>query len=159
MTDPDRAAAVARAIDDEFANSFAETKTEPEMAFVQGFAKQVGNVAQILMAILAAVLFTILLVAGNTMAQAIGFTDRGVLALVLGESCLLAGVGGLAGLAVAWAIITVQGDPTGGAFPVFYFPLRDVAIGVVLVLLVGLLAGILPSLQAQRLRIADALRR
>ncbi|MCP4201504.1 MAG: FtsX-like permease family protein [bacterium] len=172
VEDPDQAAQVAQAIDTEFANSPAETKAEPEGAFVQGFANQVGNIARILMAILGAVFFTILLIAGNTMAQtvreriselavlkAVGFTDRGVLGLVLGESCLLAGIGGLLGLAVAWALITFKGDPTGGAFPVFYFPLSDVALGVFLVLGVGIAAGILPSLQAQRLRIADALRR
>jgi putative ABC transport system permease protein len=172
IEEPERAAEIARAIDTEFANSPAETKAEPEGAFVQGFANQVGNVAKILMAILTAVFFTILLVAGNTMAQtvrerigelavlkAVGFTDRGVLGLVLGESCLLAGIGGLLGLALAYVFIAVKGDPTGGAFPVFYFPGRDVALGVILVLAVGLAAGILPSVQAQRLRIADALRR
>ena len=60
---------------------------------------------------------------------------------------------------VAYLLITVKGDPTGGSFPVFYFPVTDILLGCVLVLLVGVAAGILPSLQAQRLRIADALRR
>jgi putative ABC transport system permease protein len=172
ITDPDRAAEIASAIDREFANSPAETKAEPEGAFVQGFANQIGNVAKMLVAILSAVFFTILLVAGNTMAQAVrerlnelavlkavGFTDRGVLGLVLGESCLLASVGGVLGLGLAWLFITVKGDPTGGAFPVFYFPARDIVVGLALVLAVGFAAGILPSLQARRLRIADALRR
>ena len=172
IKDPERAAEIAEAIDVEFANSPAETKAEAEGAFIQGFANQVGNIAKILMAILSAVFFTILLVAGNTMAQtvrerinelavlkAVGFTDRGVLGLVLGESCLLAAIGGFLGLALAWLAITFGGDPTGGAFPIFYFPGRDIVLGLVLVLLVGVAAGILPSLQAQRLRIADALRR
>jgi putative ABC transport system permease protein len=172
ISDPERAAEIAEAIDNEFANSPAETKAEPEGAFIQGFANQVGNIAKILMAILSAVFFTILLVAGNTMAQtvrerinelavlkAVGFTDRGVLGLVLGESCLLAGIGGILGLLLAWLAITFGGDLTGGAFPIFYFPGRDIVVGLILVLLVGLAAGLLPSLQAQRLRIADALRR
>lgn len=172
VEDPERAAEVVQAIDAEFANSPAETKAEPEGAFIQGFANQVGNIAKILIGILGAVFFTILLIAGNTMAQtvrerinelavlkAVGFTDRGVLALVLGESCLLAAIGGFLGLALAWLLITLRGDPTGGAFPVFYFPVRDIIIGVVLVLAVGIATGLLPSIQAQRLRIADALRR
>ena len=164
IADRDRAAEVAAAIDAEFANSPYETKTEPEGAFVQGFASQVGNIAKIITAILAAVFFTILLVAGNTMAQAVrerllGFTDRGVLGLILGESCLLAALGGGLGLFLAWLLITVKGDPTGGSFPVFYFPGGDILLGCALVLAVGVAAGLLPSLQAQRLRIADALRR
>jgi putative ABC transport system permease protein len=172
IKDPERAAEVAQAIDVEFANSPAETKAEPEGAFVQGFANQVGNIAKILMAILGAVFFTILLVAGNTMAQtvrerinelavlkAVGFTDRGVLGLVLGESCLLTAIGGGLGLLLAWLAITIGGDPTGGALPIFYFPGRDILIGLVLIGFVGVAAGILPSLQAQRLQIADALRR
>lgn len=172
IEDPERTAEIAAAIDAEFANSPAETKAEPEGAFFQGFANQVGNIARILMAILTAVFFTILLIAGNTMAQtvrerinelavlkAVGFTDRGVLGLVLGESCLLAAIGGFIGLGLAWMAITFGGDPTNGAFPVFYFPARDLVLGVLLVLFVGFAAGILPSIQAQRLRIADALRR
>jgi len=172
VADPDRAAEVAAAIDAEFENSPYETKAEPEGAFVQGFAKQVGDIATIITAILAAVFFTILLVAGNTMAQsvreriselavlkAVGFTDRGVLGLVLAESCLLTAAGGLAGLGLAWLAISFGGDPTGGSFPVFYLPAEDVLLGVGLVLLVGVAAGLFPSLQARRLRVADALRR
>ncbi len=172
VDDPERAAEIAGLIDAEFANSPAETKAEPEGAFVQGFVNQFGNIAKILISILSAVFFTILLIAGTTVAQtvrerigelavlkALGFTDRGVLGLVLGESCLLAAAGGLSGIAVAWVLITVGGDPTNGAFPVFYFPAKDMVIWVVLALLVGVVAGMLPALQAERLRIADALRR
>ena len=172
VSEPDRAAEIAQAIDDEFANSQYETKAEPEGAFIQGFANQVGDIAALLTAILIAVFFTILLVAGNTMGQsvreriqelatlkAVGFTHRGVLVLVLAESCSIALAGGLVGLGLAWMAITYGGDPTHGSFPVFYFPGRDIAIGVVLVLLLGIVAGVVPALQAQRLRIADALRR
>ncbi|MGB6363000.1 MAG: FtsX-like permease family protein [Thermoanaerobaculia bacterium] len=172
IDEPERAAEIARLIDEEFANSPHETKTEPEGAFVQGFAKQIGNIGAIMMAILSAVFFTILLVAGNTMAQsvrerteelgvlkAMGFTHRGVLGLVLAESCLLAMLGGFLGLAIAWFLITWIGDPSGGALPIFFFPTRDLVLGIVLVLLLGLATGLLPALQAQRLQIADAMRR
>jgi len=171
VSDPARAAEVAKAIDDEFANSPYETKAEPEGAFMQGFAQQVGDIGTILIAILSAVFFTILLVAGNTMAQAVrertqelgvlkalGFTNRRVLGLVLAESCLIAAVGGLAGLAVAW-LMTVGGSPVPAVLPVFYLPSRYLIAGVGLVLGLGFVAGILPAVQAMRLRIADALRR
>jgi putative ABC transport system permease protein len=171
VKDPDHAAEVASQIDALFANSPYETKTETEMAFVQGFAKQVGNIGTIMVAILSAVFFTILLVAGNTMAQSvrervkeigvlksIGFTHGQVQGLVLAESCFLAVLGGGVGLGLAWLLIAA-GDPTKGALPFFYFPLDDLMTGIGLVLALGLAAGILPALQARRLHIADALRR
>ena len=102
VKDPTQAADVAKLVDQEFENSSAETKTEPEGAFVQAWASQIGNIVLIVAAILAAVFFTILLVTGNTMAQAvrertgelgvlkaIGFTNAQVMSLVLAESCLL----------------------------------------------------------------------
>lgn len=171
VSDPQRSEDIARRLDALFANSSSETKTSTEKAFVQAFAQQIGDIGSIMMAILAAVLFTILLVSANTMAQAIrertnelavmktlGFTDGHLLALVLCESVLLAVVGGGIGLALAWAI-TQNGDPTGGFLPAFFLPNRDLVLGVALILLLGTCAGLLPALQASRLRIVDALRR
>ena len=171
VADPDRAAEIAAAIDAEFANSPYETKAEPEGAFLQGFANQIGDIGFIMMSIIAAVFFTILLVAGNTMAyavrertnelavlKAVGFSDTGVLRLVLGESLVLTALGGGAGLGLAWLLVSA-GDPTGGSLPVFYIPPRDLAAGFALIIVMALVAGIMPALQARRLRIADALRR
>ena len=171
VENPENAAEVASKIDAEFANSPYETKTEPEGAFAQGFAQQVGDIGKILIAILSAVFFTILLVVGNTMAQAvrerteelgvlkaIGFTNQGVLALVLAESLIIAAVGGLTGLGLAW-LVAANGSPAPSILPVFYLPPRDVLVGVVLVGSLGLLAGLIPAVQAMRLEIAVALRR
>lgn len=171
VKDPARADEVAKLIDEEFANSPAETKAETEGAFVQAFAKQIGDIGAIMRAILSAVFFTILLVAGNTMAQAVreraeelgvlkalGFTNRQLLALVLAESCLLAGLGGAAGLGLAYVLISA-GDPTGGALPLFYFPTRRIVVGCGLVILLGIITGLFPAVQAMRLRAAEALRR
>lgn len=171
VEDPDDAVEVAEAIDDQFANSPYETKAETEGAFVQAFADQVGDIGTIIMAILAAVFFTILLVAGNTMAysvrervgelavlKAVGFTDRQVLGLVLAEALWIAAIGGFLGLGIGWFLISL-GDPTNGSLPVFFFPPRDIVLGVGLVFALGFAAGILPAIEAGRLRIADALRR
>lgn len=171
VSDPDQAESIALQIDDEFANSPAETKAETEGAFVQGFAKQVGNIGAIMMAILSAVFFTILLVSGNTMAQAvrervteigvlksIGFTDGRILMLVLGESCLIAFVGGGVGLSIALVLISA-GDPTGGGLPVFFFPMKKLFAGICFALMLGLATGLFPALRAMRLQIAESLRR
>lgn len=171
VSDADNATEIAKDIDREFANSPYETKAETEGAFVQGFAKQVGDIGKILTAILSAVFFTILLVAGNTMAQsvrerteelgvlkALGFTNTQVLVFVLAESCFLAGLGGFLGLCLSWAMIS-RGDPTNGALPMFYLPKIDLLAGFGIVLLLGAAAGILPAWYAMKLRVAEALRR
>ena len=172
IKDPTQAAAVAKRVDAEFENSPHETKTEPEGAFIQGWAKQIGNIVFIVAAILSAVFFTILLVTGNTMAQAvrertgelgvlkaIGFTNAQVVALVLAESCLLAIIGGAVGLGLARAITPVVAQPLAGLLPLFFLPTRDLVIGLGLSIALGLVTGIFPALQAMRLRVADALRR
>jgi putative ABC transport system permease protein len=171
VKDATQAAEVAKKVDAEFENSPAETKAEPEGAFVQGFANQVGNIALITAAILGAVFFTILLVTGNTMSQAIrertgelgvlkaiGFTNGQVILLVLAESCLMAILGGVLGLGFAW-LYTLQGDPTNGMLPMFYLPPRDILIGLGISIALGFATGIFPAVQAMRLRVADALRR
>ena len=171
VKDPKKAEAVAKKIDALFANSPAETKTETEKAFVKGFAEQMGNIGAIVTAILSAVFFTILLVAGNTMAQtvrertgelgvlkAIGFTDLQMLLLVLAESLMISIIGGGLGLLAGWLAVSA-GDPTHGALPVFFFPPAELARGVLFVLLLGLVTGLVPALQAMRLNAVDALRR
>jgi putative ABC transport system permease protein len=171
IKDPSQAAEVAKRVDEEFENSSAETKTEPEGAFIQGWAKAIGNIVFIVAAILSAVFFTILLVTGNTMAQAvrertgelgvlkaIGFTNGQIVALVLAESCLLTVLGGVVGLGLAWLVIS-RGDPTSGLLPMFFFPTRDLLIGFGISIVLGFVTGIFPALQAMRLRVADALRR
>ncbi len=171
VKDPKHAEELARRIDETFANSPFETKTETEKAFVKGFAEQMGNIGAIVVAILTAVFFTILLVAGNTMSQAVrertselgvmkavGFTDVQVLALVLVESLLISIIGGAIGILLGWFAVSA-GDPTGGALPIFFFPPEDVIKGVVLIILLGLITGALPAMQALRLNPVEALRR
>ena len=171
IKNPDLAAEIAAKIDDEFANSPYETKAESEGAMAAGFAQQVGDIGTIMMAVLSAVFFTILLVVGNTMGQAVrerteeigvlkamGFPNGLVLVLVLLESCVLAMLGGFLGLGLAW-LLTLGGSPIPAMLPVFYIPGRDLLMGVVIAIGLGAIAGVFPAMQAMRLRIAEALRR
>ena len=171
VSDPDRSAQIAEEIDALFANSPSETKTSTEKAFAQGFANQMGNIGAITTGILTVVFFTLLLVAGNTMAQSVrertneigvlktlGFTHGQTLGLVLGESYLLTILGGGTGLAlVAWVFTSF--DLGGSLFPVLYLPTQGIFLGVALLLFMGFAAGAIPAWQAHRLQIVDALRR
>ena len=169
--DPGAAQQMGATFDGMFANSSAETKTTTEKGFVEGFAKQVGDIGAIMIAITIAVLFTMILVAANTMAQSVrertsevgvlktlGFSNATILVLVLSESVLIAVIGGGLGLLAAWAFVQ-QGDPTGGMLPIFVLPIRDVVLGGALIVTLGLLAGALPAMNAMNLKITDALRR
>jgi len=171
IDNPDDAARVAGAVDETFANSPWETKTETEKAFAAGFVKQAGNIEFLLLSIGSIVFFTLLLVTGNTMAiavrermrelavlKAVGFSDAFVLALVMGESLFLAAIGGGLGLLLA-KLFTLRGDPTGGMMPYFYLAPTAVMLGLLAALAVGVVAGILPAWSAMRLRVVDALRR
>ncbi len=172
VNDPEQSTGLAKKIDTMFANSQTETKTDSEKSFIAGWAKQIGNISLITQFIAAAALFMMLLVTANAMAQSIrertselavlktlGFGDGKILGLVLLESCVLAVVGGAAGLGLAWVLVTVIGDPTGSYLPQFLLPPRDLVIGMIMVVALGFLTGAVPALQASRLRIVDALRR
>jgi putative ABC transport system permease protein len=169
VEDPDRAEDVAIAIDAMFANSSHETKTQTEKAFAQGFARQFGDIGLIVTSILGAVFFTILVLSGNTMAQAVreripelailktlGFNDRSVLGLVLAESLLLILVGGLLGLALA-SVALGAASATLAGFGIQGISLSVVLSGVALMALLGLIVGLPPALRAMRLRVVDAL--
>lgn len=169
VEDPDRAEEVALAIDALFANSPNETKTQTEKAFAQGFARQFGDIGLIVTAILGAVFFTILVLTGNTMAQAVreripelailktlGFSDRAVLGLVVAESLLMVLVGGILGLVLAGAALGAVGAALAG-FGIQGISASVASSGLVVMLLLGLVVGLPPALRAMRLRVVDAL--
>jgi putative ABC transport system permease protein len=172
VKDPSQAAEIAKKVDQEFENSDYETKTEPEAAFAQAWVKQIGNIALMTAIILGAVFFTILLVTGNTMSQAVrertgelgvlkavGFTNGQVVGLVMAESCLLALLGGAIGLGLASLLVPAIGKGLANMLPLFFFPVRDLVLGIAIAIGLGLVTGIFPAWSAMRLRVADALRR
>jgi putative ABC transport system permease protein len=168
---PDNAVKIAKSIDATFANSAYETKTETERAFAANWVKQMGNIEFMILSIGTVVMFTLLLVTGNTMAisvrerirdlavlKAIGYSDRTILTLVMLESVLIAALGGSLGLAAAKGF-SMLGDPTGGLLPIFYLPPIWMLYGFAGALLIGSFAGVIPAFSAMRLRVVEALRR
>ena len=167
LANADDAERVAQAVDRMFENSPDETRTQTEQDFLVGFIKQVGDIGLIVRWILVAVFFTLLLVVGNTMAQAVreripelavlktlGFSNRSVLGFVLAESTVLCAAGGLAGLALATLAGFAVAKATNAPLVVDH---RVWAAGLVAILLLSLAVGLLPALRAARLSIVDAL--
>lgn len=162
---------VSKAVDALSANSDHETKTQTEEAFNQAFIKQIGDIGLIVTAIMAAVFFTLLLLTGNTMAQAvreripelavlktIGFSNRSVLFLVLAEAVLLVGIGAVLGLALAPIAMKMATTMSGGFIQLpSSLPPETWVTGLVLMLAFGVAVGVLPALRAMRLNIVDAL--
>ncbi len=161
---------VAKAIDALSANSDHETKTQTEAAFAQSFVKQVGDIGLIVSAIMMAVFFTLLLLTGNTMAQAvrertselatlktIGFSDRSVLGLVFGEAILLILFGGLIGLGLAAVLMPAISKASGGMMQLPSIGASTWIFGIAVMVVIGVLVGVLPALRAMRLKIVDAL--
>jgi putative ABC transport system permease protein len=171
VADPAHADAVADKIDAISANSDHETKAQTEQAFQASFLKQLVNIGLIVTSIMGAVFFTLLLLTGNTMMQAvrertselavlktIGFSSRSVLLMVLAESILLLLLGGVIGLALVWAIVPGIVAKSGGMIPLQGVGTQTWVTGIVLMLVIGLVVGMLPALRAMRLNIVDALR-
>ena len=170
LEDPSRADAVAQAIDKLSENSDHETKTQSEQAFNQSFVKQFADIGLIVTAIVGAVFFTLLILTGNTMVQAvreripelavlktIGFGDRSILGLVLAESVLLLVIGGLLGLGLAAVAMPAVSAGSGGMIQLGTMPAATWGIGIALMLAMGLLVGLIPAVRAMRLNIVDAL--
>jgi putative ABC transport system permease protein len=152
-------------------NWFVIKVSDPSQAASVASAKQTGNIGAMISAVLTVVLFVILLVVANTMAQSVrertaelavlktlGFGDIRILLLVLGESLLIAVLGGGSAL-LLMRILVGRGSMNIPMLPVFAFTTPAVVLGASLVLVLGLVAGLLPALAAMRLKITDALRR
>ena len=175
LNNPDDAAKITKTIDQMFANSPFETKTETESSFAASFVKQMGNVEFLILSIGSVVFFTLLLVTGNTMAiavrertaelavlKAIGYSDRFVLIFVLAESVIIAAFGGGLGLFAAKLfsiLINAVPNPLINLLPYFFLSPSAMLAGMGLALVVGTVSGILPAFAAMQLRVVDALRR
>ena len=170
IADSEQAKTISADIDRLFTNSPDETKTQPEKEFAIGFAKQIGDVGALVTRILFAVFFTILILTGNTMAQAIrervpelailktlGFSDATVTALVLGEALLLLLLGGGVGMAVAVSLMPMLNASTGGRFPPLFVAGETWLLAAALAVGLALAIGLPPALRVRRLRIVDAL--
>jgi putative ABC transport system permease protein len=170
VRDRNAAGQVAQAIDSLSENSDHETKTQTEQAFNASFVSQFADIGLIVAAIMGAVFFTLILLTGNTMAQAvreripelavlktIGFSNRSVLSLLLAESVLLIVLGGATGLLLAGIAVSILKANVGASLPLSPVGSEIWLRGLGLMIVIGLIVGALPARRGMRLRIVDAL--
>ncbi|MCX2793981.1 putative ABC transport system permease protein [Microbulbifer thermotolerans] len=163
---------VAKTIDAMFANSPYETDTSTEKAFSKAFIEQIGNIGLIIFGVVFMAFFTILVVVGNTMALAIrertgeiavlktlGFSSPRIFRMVLSESLLIALLGGLSGLAMAYFLLEGIKSTMGQFLPNLIMDGKIVIQAVGYMLLLGIVTGLLPALNALRLNIVTAFNR
>ena len=170
VVDVRQADRVAKAIDALSANSDHETRTQTEQAATASWMKQLADIGLIVGSIMGAVFFTLLLLSGNTMMQAVrertselavlktvGFSSTSVLMMVLAESVLLLVLGGLIGIAIATVVIPAISAGSGGMLNLPSVGASSWLLGIVLMVAIGVLVGALPAWKAMRLNIVDAL--
>lgn len=173
IADPERAPEVAQAIDALFENSDNPTKSATEDEWGRAFAAQIGDIGLMANSILSAVFFTILLLTAVVMHWAfrerigelavlktLGFSDRRVAALVLGESVFLCACGGVLGIGIAaLAAQFLDTVASRSGFSDLEIGWATAASGLGIAVLLGAVVGIRPAWLAGRLTIAEALRR
>ena len=172
IKNPEQAESIAKEIDELFKNSLDETKTSTEEAFSRMFAEQIGNIGLIINSVLAASFFTILLLTGNTMSQAVrertpelgalkavGFSDRLIMLFVLAESFLLCVAGALTGVLIAYLLFPMFSGVAIGFSGEIEFSISIVISAIIVAFITALISGVLPALSAMRLNVVDALRK
>jgi len=163
---------VAKAIDEKFANSQAETETSTEKAFNKAFMKQLGNIGLIIFGVVFMAFFTILIVVGNTMVLAIrertgeiavlktlGFTSARLFTMILTESLFLSLIGGISGLAVSYLVLKGVSEHLARFLPNMVLTSEIVWQALAYMLALGLITGIIPAINAYRLNIVAAFNR
>jgi putative ABC transport system permease protein len=164
--DPKKSAEIGAAVDRLFANSPYETRTITPRQMAQGQIKQIGDIALVVNAIVGAIFFALLFSVGAVMSQSVrertpelailktlGFTDGGVLRLILAETLIFCLFSAAIGLGIAEALFPVVRKSIG--FQASAGPILFAGLGFAVVLAV--VCGVPPAWRAMRLQIVDAL--
>jgi putative ABC transport system permease protein len=172
VTRPELSGDVAVAVDQIFKNSLAETLTETEKAFQQGFVAMSGAIVTAIQIVSFMVIFIIMAVVANTMAmttrerigeyailKTLGFGGGHITALIFGESLVITIIGCLLGVVLTFPAAKVFSHEVGAYFPVFNIERETLYLNLVLALAIGFVAAIIPTRRAVKIRIADGLRR
>ncbi len=172
VDNPDISSAVTAAIDKSFKNSWAETLTETEKAFQQGFIAMSGAIINAIEIVSFVVIFIMLAVVANTMAmttrerigeyailKTLGFGGWAIGSLIAGESVIISLCGYICGVVLSFPAAAGFKQALGMYFPIFKVESASLVMALVSSLIVAILAAVVPIQRAIGIRIADGLRR
>jgi putative ABC transport system permease protein len=172
ITSPELAAKTAEAIDRTFKNSRAETLTETEKAFQMSFVSMSEAIITAIRLISFVVIVIILVVVANTMVMSVrerageyavfktlGFGSFYLAALIFGESLLIAGLGGAAGIVLTFPAAKTFAAAVGNWFPVFKVEALTLYLAVAAALVVGTAAAVIPIWRVVTVRVVEGLGR
>ena len=171
ITDESRSVEIGRAIDKLFENSPKPTRTMSEKLGAQASTSNLGSISFFTRSLIGAVLFMLLFLTGNTMMQSmrertsefavlktIGFSDKGVLALVFAEAVVLCTLAAVIGLGFVKLVVPlISGGLPGNTADLLLMPWSAAATGFAFALLTALVSGFFPALRVQRMNVVDAL--
>ena len=171
IDEPNNAAPISQRVDALFANSLAETMTETEAAFQLSFVSMSEAILVAVRAVSFIVIVIIMAVMANTMTmtarerlaeyatlKALGFPPGFVVRLLLGESLLIAAIGGVAGLLLTWPLAAAFRSAAGTLFPIFQVSGLTMALQLLAALVVGTVAAAWPAWRMSRIDIVAGLR-
>jgi len=172
IDDPKNSAAISDKIDKLFLNSPAETKTESERAFQQGFLASTSAIITSMNVISFVIIGIILLVLGNTMIMSarertveyavlktLGFSGKHLFWLILGESLFVSIVGGLVGLALTFPVVaTIEQIIPKGMFPVFQIEPITIILAIAASLFIGIASAVQPIYKSLNTKIVEGFR-
>ncbi len=171
VANPNQSAEVSQAVDNLFANSRAETKTETEKAFQQSFVSLSGAIITSLEIVSYVIIGIILLVLANTMImtarerireyavlKTLGFTSLHIGGLVFGESMFIAMLGGIIGIAITFPLCAGFGAALSTFFPIFNIAPSTLVLAALFSLSVGIFASLFPAIRSMNMKIVDGLR-
>jgi putative ABC transport system permease protein len=177
IDDPSKSAEIAKAVDAKFDEKDDQTLTMSERAFQLSFLGAFSAVLKAFDIVSLGILLIMTMILANTIAmsvrertheygvlRAIGFSPGYILGFIVGESILIATIGGIVGLLITLGLINGMIGPfiennMSGMFPYFSTPSSVMILALIAALIVGIVAGIVPAIRASRLKVTDALRR
>ena len=171
IDEPNNAALISQRIDALFANSLAETLSETEKAFQLSFVSMSEAILVAIQAVSFIIVVIIMAVMANTMTmtarerlaeyatlKALGFPPAFVVGLLYGESLLIAGIGGVLGVAATLPLSAAFARATGTLFPVFQVSPLTMTLQLLAAAIVGIVAAAWPAWRMSRIDIVDGLR-